>query len=82
MADDITCRLNVNSVAQVYSASLPAIILYVTFHLFSIVLLHKFSHVSTVFIIELLYTLRVIVLKTALVLAHQSGKIETHHQPR
>lgn len=29
MTDDITCRLNVNSVSQVYSASLPVIKLYV-----------------------------------------------------
>lgn len=28
MTDDITYRLNVNSVSQVYSASLPAIIVY------------------------------------------------------
>lgn len=28
MSDDITCRLNVNSVPWVYSASLPASIVY------------------------------------------------------
>ena len=28
MLDDITCRLNVNSITRVYSVSLPAFILY------------------------------------------------------
>ena len=31
MLDDITCRLNVNSITRVYSVSLPAFILYALF---------------------------------------------------
>lgn len=43
MTDDITCRLNVNSVSQVYSASLPVVKLYVILPKKSMVLkkIHK-----------------------------------------
>lgn len=38
MSDDITYRLNINSVSRVYSVSLPAILLYAIFLKKSIIL--------------------------------------------